>query len=214
MRAHIVLAGAIVAAIAAVLGIAAALGAFSSSGSPAAAPAAGTRVEGHATIAVLGTNGKPIRRSRIDLHFLPLGPNHAGRAVWGILSGRNVAGDWDVTLAGTACPKTNRLFCQLYEADATTRAFDATADAKKLKVALASAGPGAFETVLAGTLPIARSGTIVRVATGLQSCPPVAKAGRDCDVFYDPISDQALPTPVRVSARQRLSIRVEIGFGT
>ena len=147
-----------------------------------------------------------------DARAESLGANHAGRAVWGVLSGRNVAGDWDVTLAGTACPPSNRDFCQLFEEDATTRAFDATADAKSLEVRMATAAGGAFNVVLTGTLPVPLAGTIVRVATGLQACPPRSTAGRDCGVFYDAISDRYLPTPVRVATGQRLSIRVEIGF--
>lgn len=214
MRARIVVTGGVATAVAAGVGIAAALGAFSSSGGPAAAPAAGVRVDAHATIAVLGANGKAVRSRRIPVDLLSLGANHAGRAVWGILSGRNVAGDWDVTLAGTACPASNRRFCQLYEADATTTSFDATADRKSLEVTLATAAGGAYEVVLAGTLPVALAGTIARLATGLQTCPPRSTAGRDCGVSYDAISDQYLSTPIRVAAGQRLSIRVEIGFGT
>ena len=213
MRARIVLAAGIAAAVAAGIGIAAALGEFSSGSGPAAAPAPGVSVLAHATIAVVDANGKAVATPRVPIDLLSLGAHHAGQTVWGILSGRNVAGDWDVTLAGTACPPSNRDFCQLFEADATTTAFDATADAKDLEVRMATAAGGAFRLVLAGTLPVARAGTIVRLATGLQACPPRSPAGRDCAVSYDAISDRFLSTPVRVKAGQRLSIRIVFGFG-
>ena len=214
MRARVALASAVAAAAAAGIGIAAALGAFSSSSGPAAAPAAVVRVEAHATITVLGSNGKTVRTRRVPVHLLPLGASHAGHTVWSILSGRNVAGAWDVTLGGTACPASNGHFCQLFEVGAKPASFDAAADAKSLEVTLGTAGVGEFKAVVAGTLPIARAGTIARVATGLQTCPARSTAGRDCGAGYNPITDRYLSPPVRVSPRQRISIRVEIGFGT
>ncbi len=163
---------------------------------------------------MLGANGKTVRTRRVPIDLLTLGAGHAGRVVWGILSGHDVAGSWDVTLGGTACPTSNRRFCQLFEADARPASFSATADAKTLEVSLATAGTGTSKVVLAGTLPVARSGTIARVATGLQTCPRQSTAGRDCGVPYNPVSDTYLSVPVRVSTGQRISIRVEIGFGT
>ncbi len=212
MRAKAVLAGAIAAVVVAGLGIAAALGAFSSSGTPAAA--AGVRVEANATIAVLGANGKAVGSRRVAVDLLTVGVGHADRVVWGILSGHDTAGSWDVSVGGTACPTSNRGFCQLFETGAEPKSFTATADAKTLEVALATAKTGTSRVVLAGTLPATRKGTIVRVSTGLQLCPRTATAGRDCGAAYNPVSDTYLATPLHVTAGQRLSIRVVIGFGT
>ncbi len=192
---------------------AAAFGAFSSAARPAAAGADGVRVQGHWTISVLSKSGKVVRTYRFHNDFQPIGANGGDGAFSGILSGSSVAGDWDVSLQGSACPAGNGNFCQLFPADANPAFFNGTADTKNLTVTVPASGTDAFKIVLAGSVPAATDGTITRVSSGLQKCTSGSSPGHDCGIGYNTITDRTLGTPITVSAGQSMAVTVKISFG-
>ena len=195
----IVFAGAALAAVVS-LAAAAALGAFASGGSASAARAGadGVKVHGQWTVVIRSKSGKVVRRYHFHNDFQPIGVSGGDGAFSAILAGSNVAGDWDVSLNGSACPASNGNFCQLFEADATPSFFSATADTKNLTVTVPTAAPDAYKIVLSGSVPAANDGTITRVSRGLQRCSSSSTVGHDCGIGYNAITDRTLSPAITV----------------
>jgi hypothetical protein len=162
---------------------------------------------------VLSKSGKVVRTYRFHNDFVPTGASGGDGALSAILSGGSVAGDWDVSLQGSACPASNANFCQLFPADSSPSFFNAAADTKNLTVTVPTSGTDSFKIVLAGTVPAANDGTITRVSSGLQKCSAVSSAGHDCGIGYNEITDRTLSTPITVSAGQSMAVTVKISFG-
>jgi hypothetical protein len=190
------------------------LGAFAAGGSASAARAGagGVKVHGQWTVVVRSKSGQVVRRYNFHNEFQALGASGGDGAFSAILAGNNVAGDWDVSLQGNACPASNGNFCQLFEPDASPSFFAPGADTKNLVVTVPTGAPDAFKIVLSGSVPATNDGTITRVSTGLQKCSAGSTVGQDCSIGYNAITDRTLSSPITVSAGQSMAVTVKLSF--
>jgi hypothetical protein len=200
------------------LAVAAVFGAFASGGKATAAGAnAGgnaIHVHGHWTVVVRSTSGKVVGRYHFHNDFTGagLGASGGADAFAAILSGGNAPGGWDVTIQGSACPASNGNFCQMFLPGSSPVIFASPPDTKNLTVTAPTSGTDAYTIVLHGDVTATDDGTISRVSTGLQKCPPGATVGADCSVGYNEITDRTLSTPISALAGQDISVTVKLSF--
>jgi hypothetical protein len=197
-----------------VLVVAAALGAFASGGGATAAGARAdaVHVHGNWTIVVRSKSGNVVSRHSFHNEFVHSGAFGGDGALSGILSGQNVAGVWNVSLNGSACPASNGHFCQLYEPGTSPLFYIEPGDTKNLTVTVPTAGADAFKIVLQGHVPAVQDGAIVQVSTGLQLCAAAATAGHECTSGYNEITQRGLAPAISVSAGQDISVTVKLSF--
>ena len=194
----------------------ASFGALSPSGKPAATGVGsdGVQVHGQWAVVVRSIDGMVVGQYEFHNDFVgaELGTSGGADALAQILSGSKAPGAWDLSIQGSGCPASNGHFCQMFEPASSPSFFATPPDTKNLTVTAAESGTDAFKIVLQGSVTATDDGTIDRVGTGLQRCPPTAAVGADCGIGYNEITDRTLGTPINVLAGQSISITVKLSF--